>query len=248
MKKFISILFIFLTSLVFADPYPQRFEGLYPEYGGNPLELIQRFIPENPVIFEAGAHYGEDSIKFATRWPLGKILSFEPNPHAFELFLKTTEGYSNIYGFPIAISNYNGTATLYVCYGTNGNEVIFEGASSLLEPSEEMEIHYQGPKVEVPCMILDDWCEINGIHNIDFMWLDMEGLELQVLSASPKIFDTVKAIYVETNFYKFRKGTTLYNDLKNFLESKGFKMLSHWYMESIQGNAIFVRKELYPQI
>jgi hypothetical protein len=106
-----------------------------------------------------------------------------------------------------------------------------------------MAIHYQGPKVEVPCVILDDWCKKNNIEQIDFMWLDLEGLELQVLKSSPSILTTVKAIYTETNMYDFRKGMTKYKELRSFLEASGFTMLSHWYFEGLQGNAIFIKKE-----
>lgn len=76
------------------------------------------------------------------------------------------------------------------------------------------------------------------------MWLDLEGAELLILSSSPKILSTVKCIYTETNFQKFRHGTVQYNDLKNFLESAGFELIAHWYHKDWQGDAIFVRKEL----
>ncbi|NGX27546.1 MAG: hypothetical protein K940chlam6_01484, partial [Chlamydiae bacterium] len=125
-----------------------------------------------------------------------------------------------------------------------GQDPIFEGASSLLKPSKSQKIHYMGPQIEVPCVIFDDWCLANNIENIDFMWLDLEGFELQLLKSSPNIFKTVKVIYTETNFFKFRIGTTQYNVLKRFLETQGFKIIAHWYNESLQGDAIFVRKEL----
>ena len=104
-----------------------------------------------------------------------------------------------------------------------------------------MKIHYQGPQAIVDCVILDDWCRKNGIDKIDFMWLDLEGMELQVLKSSPKILKTVSVIYTETNFYPFRIGMTQYAALRTFLEQSGFRLLSHWYHEGLQGNAIFVR-------
>ena len=85
----------------------------------------------------------------------------------------------------------------------------------------------------------------NSIDLIDFMWLDLEGLELQVLKSSPRILEKVKIIYTETNFFEFRKGMTQFNDLKIFLENVGFRLLSHWYVEGFQGDAIFIKKELF---
>ena len=57
-----------------------------------------------------------------------------------------TQDTVNIHAYNLAVNTYNGTAILNICYGTNGNEVLSEGASSLLEPSEWMKIHYKGPK------------------------------------------------------------------------------------------------------
>jgi hypothetical protein len=102
--------------------------------------------------------------------------------------------------------------------------------------------------VGVSCVILDDWCKKNNVDHIDFMWLDLEGLELQILQSSPLILNTVKVIYTETNFYEFRKNMTQYGALKEFLNSSGFRLLSHWYAQAHQGNAIFVRKEIYESI
>jgi len=248
MNKIIYSILITCCSIVYANenPYPNRFEGIFEEYDGHRLDLIAKFIPENPVILEAGCHYGYDTIHFIEKWPDSKIYSFEPNPHSFGIFLENTRNYPNVTAFPIALSNFNGFGLFYICYGSNGDNPVFEGASSLLEPSEEMKIHYQGPRILVPCHILDDLCKTINLDHIDFMWLDMEGMELQVLSSSPNILKTVKVIYTETNFIKFRIGMTQYGDLKSYLESQGFVLLSHWYAQGFQGNAIFLKKELYP--
>lgn len=240
--------FLFFSSKTNCEQYPSRFEGFFEENGGRPEDLIAKFLPDNPMVFEAGGHYGYDTVRFAKKWPQGIIISFEPNPHAFTKLLEATKNLDNVCARNLAVNNYNGIAVLNVCYGTNGDNPIFEGASSLLEPSEWMQIHYQGPKFEVPCVVLDDWCQENDIDHIDFMWLDLEGLELQVLKSSPKILTKVKVIYTETNFLEFRKGMTQYKDLKDFLESSGFQMLSHWYAEGFQGNAIFVKKELFRRV
>lgn len=206
------------------------------------LSLIKTLIPEEPVIMEAGGHYGVDTVKFAALWPRAKIISFEPNPSAYSKLSDAVRGMENVRTVPIALSNYDGEAVLHVCYGTTGDNPIFEGASSLLEASDYMAIHYQGPQVTVPCRILDHWCEENNVQNIDFMWLDMEGMEFQVLQSSPNILKTVKVISCETNFQEFRRGMTQYTQIKNFLEGVGFIELCHSYLEGIQGDALFVRQ------
>jgi FkbM family methyltransferase len=208
------------------------------------LQIIAQFLPEDPSIFEVGAKDGEESVKLAKTWPRGMILSFEANKNQFINYLAKSENFSNMHGYNLAVNTYNGFATFHLCWGSTGNEPIFEGASSLLEPFGPYKNDYKGPMITVPCVIFEDWCLEHGVKAIDFIWLDIEGFELQFLKSSPEILKTVKVIHTETNFSKFREGTTQYVDLKSYLESIGFKLIAHWYNEGLQGDAIFVRKEL----
>jgi FkbM family methyltransferase len=242
---FLVITSLFHLSIMCDEPYPWRYEGVLPHSHSleeNVLATIYPWIRNNPVILEAGAHYGEDSRNFAKIWPEATVLCFEPNPNAFKKLVESTKDYPGILPVNLALADYNGEGTLHLCYGSNGNEPRFEGASSLLEASEGMKIHYQGPDITVPCAILDDWCFENSIDKVDFMWLDLEGVELQVLKSSPKILKKVHVIFAETNFQYFRHDMTQYSDLKEFLENQGFTLMSHWYREGLQGNALFLRR------
>jgi FkbM family methyltransferase len=136
-------------------------------------------------------------------------------------------------------------STFYVCYGSTGDEPIYEHASSLLKPSPEMEVHYQGPELGVECVVLDDWCHQNGVDHIDYLRLDVQGSELQVLQSSPQILSGVKVIDVATNFFPFRIGTTMYQDLNEFLTTSGFTLISHCYREKLEGNALYINDHFF---
>lgn len=241
--KFLCSLLSFLLCLnALSATFNRIYEGPIRVDYGEYLSIIRTLLPADPVVVEAGGHYGTDTVQFAESWPNGSIYSFEPNPNAFSKLFFATMNYKNVKTFPIALAEYNGEAILHVCYGTTGDNPIFEGASSILDPSDYMAIHYQGPDVTVPCRVLDDWCKANDVDHVDFIWFDLEGMELQVLKSSPKVLSTVKVIMAETNFQEFRKGMTQYSQLKKFLEDSGFYVLCHSYAEGFQGNAIFVRK------
>lgn len=249
MRYLIGALAVLTLSVQGAFGYwnERRYDGKNPNWVradgvDGRLEIIDKYLPENPTVFEVGAKDGEDTVKLAKRWSGGKIISFEANPNQFPKYLEKAQMYPNMFGYNLAVNTYNGFTKFYLCWGTGGKDPIFEGASSLLEASKEQEVHYQGPVIDVPCVIFDDWCRNNSVANIDFMWLDLEGFEMQFLKSSPEILKTVQVIYTETNFYKFRKGTTQYHDLKSFLRKQGFEAIAHWYNEGLQGDAIFVRK------
>ena len=242
-----TFLLLMIVGHCVADPYVFHFEGLFQEFfQENRYALIAKIIKPTDVILEAGAFDGADTVGLAEMVPRGKVISFEPNPPRYAELVERTKNLPNVFTSPAALGEKNGAITFYVCYGLQ-NDPIYEGASSVLPPSESQKLNYQGPKIEVPSVVLDDWCRKNQQSNIDFMWLDLEGYELQVLRSSPRILRTVKAIYTETNFYEFRKGMTMYQELRNFLESNGFRLLAHGYYPPYQGNAIFVREELFDE-
>ena len=69
---------------------------------------------------------------------------------------------------------------------------------------------------------LDSWCREEGLARIDFMWLDLEGMELPVLQHGEKILKTVSVIFTEVNFVRARTGYTRYPDLHEYLTAHGF--------------------------
>jgi 2-O-methyltransferase len=245
MKKLLVGFLALSAHFVFAAYNDYHFEGIDPAWENmERIDIIKQFLPEDTMVFEAGAFDGNEAIAFAKLWPKGTIISFEANPTRFAAYQEKIAQYPNVRSFNLAVNTYNGVAPFYLCWGTGGTNPDFEGASSLLPASEGMKIHYMGPVINVPCVVLDDWCSDHDITHLDFMWLDLEGIELPLLQSSPNIFKTVKLIYTETNFQFFRQGMTQFADLHSFLTSRGFTIIAHWYREGLQGDAIYIRKEL----
>jgi 2-O-methyltransferase len=170
------------------------------------------------------------------RWPGAIIHAFEPFPFSFQQLETTTAGLSGVFRWPYALNDQPGLLPFYVVANN-------DGASSLLAPQEYTKAAYEGPCIIVEALNLDSWAKENHVDHIDFMWLDMEGVELKMLNAAPKILKTVKAIMIETNYWACRIGTAQYPDLKAFLKEKGFEEARHW-MAVGQGNAMFVKKEI----
>lgn len=245
----LSISFVCFFAQLKGEDYPLRYEGVpfFQDSGSIAISVLRDFLPYNPIIIEAGAYGGSTTQRLSELWPQGKIYSFEPNPRPFELLqnMIKEKKLSNVHAFNFALFGYNGIATLYLCHGTYGQNSIFEPSSALLRPTPAMEIHYQGPQIEVPCLTLDAWCTSNKVDHIDLLFLELQGVELQVLMASPHILKTVQAIYTQTHFFSFREGITHYSLLKSFLEAQGFVLLQHWYREGLAGNAIFLSNELF---
>jgi hypothetical protein len=54
-----------------------------------PKEFFRKFLPEKPVIVEAGAHVGSDTIQMGSLRPKGNICAFEPVPELVHTLKKT---------------------------------------------------------------------------------------------------------------------------------------------------------------
>lgn len=211
------------------------------------ISWLEQLLPYNPVFIDIGAYLGEDTCRTSKIWPKSRIYAFEPNPRAFgilEATLKQLE-LTNIKAYNWAVSNYNGTATLYLSHGLSGNDLSYEHQSSLLPPSAAMEVEYQGPHIDVPCVILDDWCQQNKITRVDVLRIESEGLELQILQSSPKILQTAKIVMLQSFFSPLRQEMSNYFYLKDYLVKSGFVPLAHWYTPNMRGLAVYVSKELF---
>jgi FkbM family methyltransferase len=213
----------------------------------HPLEIVRPFLPVNPHILEAGAHYGEDTLNMRKIWPNSTLYAFEPHPISFARLKTVTQSLPRLFVYPYALFHYNGTSSFSLVQANEGASSVLPAHPDYCEATHKHDWWYNEQMITVPCRTLDTWASQEKIHFIDFMWLDMEGAELPALQAGTNLLKTVKVIYTEVNFQEFRTGMTQYDDLVAFLAKHDFVQI---YIDtpdrSFQANAIFVKKHLLP--
>ena len=161
--------------------------------------LITRVLKKNlgeikrPVIFDVGANVGKYSMMLAKEYPDAHIFAFEPNENAFKQ-LKTNLG--------------NMVTCINVGMGSEEKvEKIFTYADNLTSSHASMykevfrTFHKRDDLVEIDFQIttLDLFCERRKVTGIDFLKIDAEGNELNILKgASGMISDgRIKMIQFE---------------------------------------------------
>lgn len=210
------------------------------------LLYVMRYLPENPIIVEAGAFDGTDTRKMSVQWPHGTIHAFEPVPEIFAILEQHTNDLANVIRHQIALSDKNGSATFYVSEKPSKPGEPFQ-AGTLLKPKERLNyspITYPRT-ITVPTITLDTWAQQHTIDHIDFMWLDLQGLALPVLKGSINILKTVHALFVELEFIEAYEGQAQYEQVKDWLEAQGFTAIAQDFIDTkswIYGNVLFVRK------
>jgi hypothetical protein len=138
------------------------------------------------------------------------------------------------------LSDKTGVSNMYVSSGS------YDGSSSLLHPKEHLEDHPDvlfNDVLQVNTTSLDDWASQRNINKIDLLWLDMQGYEHQMLKASETIFPQVKVLHTEVSTRETYENVVRYEELKSWLEVKGFVEVYKALPESADmGNVLFVRK------
>ena len=208
------------------------------------LEIVKPYLPDNPIILEAGAFDGDDSLKMANFWEKGMVYSFEPIPENYKKLVTKVAGVPNINTFCLALGDFVGMHEMHIAE-LESDPGVPSFSSSLLPPKDHLSyatfVKFNS-KVNVPVVTIDEFARNNNLSKIDFMWLDIQGYELNVLKASPNILKTVKAIITEVEFVEAYQGQYLYKDVKEWLEGEGFTLVATNTSYQWFGDALFIRK------
>lgn len=208
------------------------------------LFYAQPFLPEDPVILEAGVCNGEDSKRFKKLWPKSIVHGFEAHPRSFALAYQATKDLEGVFLYPQALFDRVGTITFYC------SELKQEASSLLPDNKRNVEnifndppewLSYLDSPITVPCTTIDHWVKEAKLDHIDYIWLDTEGAELYILRGADLVLSSVKVISVEINFQEFRKGMTMFPELYDFLTNHGFVLHSIWGNPRWQAVGMFIR-------
>lgn len=207
----------------------------------------RRLLAERDVsltLVDVGARNGV--IALAALAPFTDAYGFEPNPREFEK-LETGETGSKLIGiepppyrslrhFPYALSDRDGTATLYITRAT--------GAAGLRPPDLERlrEIVWKAKTFERSFgddyfeVVATDEVEVRtlrtfaagaGLDQIDLLKVDVEGSEYEVLVGAGDLLARTGVVYVEVCFVPFREGQRLFSEVDLLLRGHGFDLLRY---------------------
>jgi FkbM family methyltransferase len=190
------------------------------------LQFVQKYLPTNPTIVEAGAFDGSDSIRMIKFWPTAKLHAFEPVSQIFHILEENVRSNTNISCYNLALGDFTGKTNFYVAdyLATPG----LSQSSSVLPPKDHLiyDRNVAFSRTEsVNIVLLDEWAAKEGIDSIDFMWLDMQGYELNMLQCS-KLALTARVIYTELEFVEAYAGQFLYQDVINWMEKNQFELIA----------------------
>ena len=178
-------------------------------------------IGKDDIVVDVGANIGIFSI-FAAMFTKNKIYSFEPVPESFGLMKSNIilNKVSNIIPINKAMSGKTGKREFFVSKD--------KPAGSSFYPKDQPDWMFEKQeKMVVDGISLKDFVKEYDIPQIDFLKIDCEGCEYEMLFNCPiNILKRIKRMSIEYHphpYYKPVEGIEKRDKLRGFLEKNGFK-------------------------
>lgn len=212
-----------------------------PEVGKITLQDVKKYLPSNPIILEGGAYKGNNTVQMSLTWPDSIIYAFEPRPEIFNSLKISCFPFANIHCYDLALSDKKGMQKLHLSAGQ------YDWCNSLLEPKEHLRcfnyVKYQDD-IQVNVISLDEWAQENNISKIDFISLDLQGAEGLALRSGVNLLKTVTVILTRVSNIELFKNLEQFAELKAWLHTQGFILVKEEVISSVEGNALFVKRNI----
>lgn len=182
---------------------------------------IRRSFPDFRIekVFDVGANLGQSADIYLADFPDARIWSFEPSRSTFERLQDRFKTEQRVTCVNSAFSDRSGTADMELAKKSHLRRLIADGADG-----EELD----APKETVILTTVDSFCAKEGIDRIDYMKIDTEGHESQVLEGARHMLENnaIAMIELELGMNPDNRRHTRFEDAKAVLEHKGYRVFS----------------------
>lgn len=170
-----------------------------------PVDLLEK---ANPVVIDIGANIGAFSVFAWLKLKEPTIFAYEPEKNNFQLLAENVKlnNLTEVKIFKQAV------------YGQKGKRDLFLAGDSSGKNSIELKQSY-GVSQEIDCITLEDIFKDNKIVKCDYLKIDCEGSEYELLLNTPKeVFYSITRIVLE--YHQVDRFTS--DDLINLFLSVGY--------------------------
>jgi len=156
---------------------------------------------------------------------LFKIYGFDPDADECARLQQHYAGLpeGTIKCIPQALAGMSGQRNLYVTKEP--------ACSSLYPPIQHLVDRYPAldcihleKVISINVRTLDAWAKENRVYDVDYIKIDTQGSELEIMQGGENILKTVRCIDVEVEFNPIYEGQCLFFEVDAYLRSKGFQL------------------------
>ena len=188
----------------------------YGTYEELESKIMEEKIEMGNIVVDVGANIGLHTLNMARIvGNTGQVFAFEPDPSNFEILKKNVKinNYKNIILEQKAVGDKHGRTTLY--------QSDHPGKHRIFPQTEQAK-----SEIQVELTNLDNYFDSDMIDKINFIKIDVEGLEFSVLKGMKNILKNSKKIKI---LFEFMPENTMEVgftpiELLNYLTSNNFKL------------------------
>jgi FkbM family methyltransferase len=186
------------------------------------LEVIEHHIKDNNIVFDVGAYCGEWSLVVFEKISSCHIHTFEPLYSSFMKLKKNLSKYDNIIFNNVCVSNDEGFSDFWKYCDEPSLSTIYK------RDEVEMKRHgiFQQPlKMIVPKISLDNYCKQRNIKNINFLKIDSEGSEFDILRGANRLLSEKKIDFIQFEYGGcFKDANITLENIFYFLKERGYSI------------------------
>lgn len=160
--------------------------------------LDKKIKSTQPVIFDVGANVGNYTKLLVGLFPSARIYSFEPNVKAYKVLADNFAKNSNVICENIGMGKDSGHAKIY-SYSTLAHTELGTASKEALIGMGKVDDEIE--EVDFQMTTIDTYCKEHRIEKIDFLKIDTEGREIDVIFGALGLIksNSVKFIQFEFN-------------------------------------------------
>ncbi|WP_111308748.1 FkbM family methyltransferase [Confluentibacter sediminis] len=188
-------------------------------------ELISKtlmYLNSGATVLDIGANIGRWAISISKKTgPQGTIHAFEPNKETFDFLTNRTKSFKNVIAHNVALSSGEREEVEFLIQkgiSCPPNAAIAETASQIRN-KEDFTI------IKVKSKSIDGFLEANNIKTLDFIKIDVEGHELEVMRGFKKGLKRFKPILgIEILRDKWKNNNPSNSDVAQLILKEGYIM------------------------
>lgn len=179
---------------------------------GRIQEIVEKYqnedvgvrVQPSDLVLDIGANIGEFSCGISSI--ARRIFAIEPDPTVFPCLVQNIGSKENVSAHQIALSNENGKADFYLSTK--------DADSSLVQPRAFSKV------VNIRVQTLDAFIKQAGLERVDFLKIEAEGWEPEILAGAIQTLKRVRAVAVDAGPERY--GTDTVDDVQAVLRAVGF--------------------------
>lgn len=162
------------------------------------------------TVLEVGANDGGDTLRLHAAFPRARLCAFEPDPRPLAQLRRAVAG-TSVEVYPVAVGAHDGAAVFHQSGGYHPDADPHQRhpdddgsgwhmSGSLRAPTGHLTtfpwVTFER-EITVDVVRLDTWADAHGVDQVDFIWADVQGAEIDLIEGGPRTLARTRYLYTE---------------------------------------------------